>query len=757
LGYWLSQQGVNRGEQPLYFYALIQIPMYEYLPAVGAILALIIAIRRGFKGLVEYSQTHSQAVVPAESSEIAASPTAEEPVLEVGDGKSNGQPANGQLTAELNGTAGPADQVPVVGLLLFWAATSLVAFSVAGEKMPWLTVHITLPMILVSGWVYGYLIETTPWKRLAQHRFGLVLVLLPIFFFALLSLITSLTGAHPPFQGKELAQIQDTLTFLSAFVGVVGSLAGLMWLTRRWTGFELGRAFGLVLIALLAVQTIRTSIRSSYINYDTAKEYLVYAHAARGPKDVLADVEEISRRTVGGQNIAVAYDNDTLYPYWWYFRDYPNKVYFADKPTRDLRNDPVVIVGQDNYSKIEPILGNNYVYYQTMRLWWPNQDYFNLTWDRIKGALTNPGIRAGIWNIWLNADYTQYAKATNNANLTLTTWDPSNSMRVYIRKDLVSQIWKFGAVPAPVVADPYAKGTVQLSADQVIGTAGSGPAQFQYPHGIAVAPDGSLYVADSRNHRVQHLSADGKVLQTWGSFADLSKGAAPGGTFNEPWDVAVAADGSVFVADTWNNRIQKFTADGKFIKMWGTFGQAETPDAFWGPRGLAISADHHLFVTDTGNKRVVVFDLDGNPITSFGVSGSDPGQLNEPVGITVDVAGKVFIADTWNQRIQAFAPSSDGKTYTYLLQWDISGWLGQSLDNKPYLAVDKQGDVFATDPEGNRILEFDNQGKFIRAWGDVGSDEKSFNLAAAVAVDGQGNVWVTDANNNRVMHFTLPK
>jgi DNA-binding beta-propeller fold protein YncE len=357
----------------------------------------------------------------------------------------------------------------------------------------------------------------------------------------------------------------------------------------------------------------------------------------------------------------------------------------------------------------------------------------------------------------LNADYTQYAKATNNANLTLTTWDPSNSMRVYIRKDLVSQIWKFGAVPAPVVADPYAKGTVQLSADQVIGTAGSGPAQFQYPHGIAVAPDGSLYVADSRNHRVQHLSADGKVLQTWGSFADLSKGAAPGGTFNEPWDVAVAADGSVFVADTWNNRIQKFTADGKFIKMWGTFGQAETPDAFWGPRGLAISADHHLFVTDTGNKRVVVFDLDGNPITSFGVSGSDPGQLNEPVGITVDVAGKVFIADTWNQRIQAFAPSSDGKTYTYLLQWDISGWLGQSLDNKPYLAVDKQGDVFATDPEGNRILEFDNQGKFIRAWGDVGSDEKSFNLAAAVAVDGQGNVWVTDANNNRVMHFTLPK
>jgi predicted membrane-bound mannosyltransferase/DNA-binding beta-propeller fold protein YncE len=756
LGYWLSQQGVNRGEQPLYFYALIQIPMYEYLPAVGAILAFLYTLRGAVPRLVSFLRGLPSLAMesPVEGEEEI--PASAEALPEPGDGLPDGAPVLALTPADPPAALLPAEYPPVAPLLLYWAATSLLAFSVAGEKMPWLTVHITLPMILVSGWMFGHLIETTPWKRLFQHRFGLVLALLPVFFFALVSLVTSLTGAHPPFQGKELAQIEDTLTFLSAFAGVVGSLAGLMWLTRRWSGFELGRAFGLVFIALLAVQTVRTSIRSSYINYDTAKEYLVYAHAARGPKDALADVEEISRRTVGGQNIAVAYDNDTLYPFWWYFRDYPNKVYYADKPTHDLRNEPVVIVGQDNYDKVEPILGNNYVYYQTMRLWWPNQDYFNLTWDRIGAALTNPGIRAGIWNIWLNADYTQYAKATNNDKLTLTTWDPSNSMRVYIRKDIVSQIWKFGAVPAPLEVDPYAKGTVQLSADPVIGTAGSEAGQFQYPHGIAVAADGSLYVADSRNHRIQHLSADGKVLQIWGSFADISKGAAPGGTFNEPWDVAVAPDGSVFVADTWNNRIQKFSADGKFLKMWGVFGQAETPDAFWGPRGLAVSADR-LFVTDTGNKRVVVFDLDGNPITAFGENGSDPGQLNEPVGVAVDAAGKVYVADTWNQRIQAFAPSSDGKTYTYLLQWDISGWVGQSLDNKPYLAVDQQGNVFATDPEGNRVLEFDNQGKFIRAWGDIGSDAKSFNLAGAVAIDAQGNVWVTDANNNRIMRFTLPK
>ncbi len=758
LGYWLSQQGVDRGSQPWYFYAGIQIPMYEFLPAIGSVLAFVLALRHPRLAALR-GEPDEEPVAYAQVVEPDDGPVADPQAEDVLFAATNDDGAEVETQEEFEKPAEPASQVPVVMFLLFWAVTSLVAFSIAGEKMPWLTVHITLPMILVSGWGFEYLITTTPWKKLAQNRLGLTLLLLPVLFFSLVSLVSSLTGTRPPFQGKELAQLQDSLTFLSTVVGLVGSLAGILWLTRRWSAYEILRTGGMVVLLLLTVQTIRDSIRSSYINYDTAKEYLVYAHAARGPKDVLAEVEEISRRTVGGIDIKVAYDNDTLYPYWWYFRDYSNKVYYAAEPTRDLRNDPVVIVGEANYSKVEPLLGNNFVYYQTMRLWWPNQDYFGLNWERIKGALTSPGIRAGIWQIWLNADYAQYAAATNNQNLTMTTWQPSNTMRVYIRKDIVSEIWKYGAQPAPVQADPYEKGMLQLNADQVVGAAGSEPGQFQYPHGIAVAADGTIYVADARNHRIQHLSADGKVLQTWGTFADVSKGAesAPGGTFNEPWGIAVAPDGSVFVADTWNNRIQKFSADGKFIKMWGYFGQAEQPDAFWGPRGLAISPLGQLLVTDTGNKRVVVFDLDGNPITSFGENGSDVGQLNEPVGIAVDTSGKVYVADTWNQRIQVFEPAADGKSYAYLLNWEITGWYGESLDNKPFLAVDATGNVFATDPESNRILEFDSQGKFIRGWGDAGSGDNGFNLAAAVAVDAQGNVWVTDANNARIMHFTLPK
>ena len=153
------------------------------------------------------------------------------------------------------------------------------------------------------------------------------------------------------------------------------------------------------------------------------------------------------------------------------------------------------------------------------------------------------------------------------------------------------------------------------------------PGQFQAPREIALAPDGSLYVADSLNNRIQHLSPDGKVLQVWGTHADVAKGDAPGGTFNEPWGVAVGPDGSVYVADTWNYRIQKFTSDGKFLSMWGS-GPALGQDQFYGPRGLAVDSLGRLFVADTGNKRIVIYDANGNYLSEFGL----PGMPARPTG-----------------------------------------------------------------------------------------------------------------------------
>ena len=196
--------------------------------------------------------------------------------------------------------------------------------------------------------------------------------------------------------------------------------------------------------------------------------------------------------------------------------------------------------------------------------------------------------------------------------------------------------------------------------------------------------------------------------------------------------------------------MQKFTANGKFVKEWGIFGQGETPDSFYGPRGLAVDAEGRVYVSDTGNKRIVVFDANGNFITQFGSAGFDPGQFDEPVGVAVDKNGTVYVADTWNQRIQTFIPIESETELSFVpgKQWDVYGWFGQSLDNKPFIAVDDNLHVFITDPDGYRVQEFDNDGTLIRTWGDFGDTNSSFGLASGVAVDPDGNVWVTDGVYN---------
>jgi sugar lactone lactonase YvrE/4-amino-4-deoxy-L-arabinose transferase-like glycosyltransferase len=756
LGYWLAQQSVNRGDQPLYYYFLIQIPIYEFLPAIGSLIGIVLALMGRKKVADDIFPQENQMV---EDSEISPD------IDSAGESLPELSPEDIELpaTEESIPDQPPVEQpkpvyveAPTVGLLIFWVITSLLAYTVAGEKMPWLTVHITLPMILLTGWAVGYLVDTTDWATLRNKKGWLAVALLLVFIPALVSTFRIWLGVNPPFEGKSLEQLAATSGFIIALLAAIASGIGLVLVTKDWSPRLVIRTFGLVFLGFLAVLTARAAWMASYINYDLAKEYLVYAHCAPGDKIALEQITDISKRLTGGLDIVVAYDDKTTYPFWWYLRNFPNQRYFGNAPTRDLRDAPLILVGQDNFGKIEPVVGQAYDMFEYNRIWWPNMDYFNLDKERILYALTDPQMREAIFQIWLNRDYTLYGQLTNK-NMSLQNWSPAEKFRLYIRKDIVAQLWDYGstAVTAPIQADPYEGKQISINADQSFGTAGSEPGQFQTPRDLALAPDGSLYVADTFNNRIQHLAADGSVLQVWGSFADISKGTAPGGTFFEPWGIAVGADGSVYVADTWNHRIQKFTSDGKFVNMWGYFGQADTPFAIWGPRDIAIDANNHIYITDTGNKRVVIYDENGNYINQFGSLGLEPGQFDEPVGVAVDKDGVVYITDTWNQRIQAMTPDSSGN-YIPLTNWEIVAWYGQSLDNKPFLAVDDSGNLYTTDPEGYRVLHFTTTGTFINYFGDYGSGPNQFNLPTGIITDGKGGVWIADAGNNRILHFTLP-
>ncbi len=726
LGYWLEQQGVERGSQPWYYYALLQVPIYEFLPALGSVLALIFGAK-----LLPY-----------------------QPVNETdGDqGDENSFNTDTSIHKEK-----PSIQVTTLVLLGYWSITSLTAYTVAGEKMPWLTVHIAWPMILLTAWFLGRLIDTTDWTAFRTQRGILVVLLLPIFFISTSAALGSMLGPNPPFQGKELNQLQATSTFITALITALASGWGISYLVRPWASGQLVRVITLATFGLLGILTMRSAIRAAYINYDNATEFLVYAHMARGPKEALEQIEEISRRTTDGLALRVGYDDETTYPYWWYLRNFTNKDYFAANPTRAQRDAVAILVGSGNYGKIEPIVGQAYNKFEYVRIWWPNQDYFGLTLERVVNALRDPQMRTALFQIWMNRDYTLYAQLKNQ-DMSLPNWQPSQKFRLYIRKDVIAQLWNYGVGPAAetIVADPYEGKGQSLVADAIIAGPGNEPGQLQRQRDLVVAPDGSIYVADTENHRIQHFAPDGTVLHSWGGYGASSDVAvAPEGTFNEPWGIGLGPDGSLYVADTWNHRIQKFTPEGEFIATWG-FGISQTDDpyGFYGPRDVAVSSEGRVFVTDTGNKRIVVYDEDGQYLTQFGEAGFSPGQFDEPVGITVDAAGDVYVADTWNQRIQVFMDSGDG-VYLPKNSWDIVGWYGQNLDNKPYITVDNNGRLFAADPEGYRILAFNPQGEFQYYWGDYSTGPDGFGLAGSVAIDPDGNAWVSDTGNSRLMHFDL--
>lgn len=740
LGYWLEQQGVQRGSQPWYYYVLVTIPLYEFLPALASLLALYLGLKRA--------------------------PAVEDPTPESVQEQDN--------------------RTNMVSLLGWWTLTSVVAFTVAGEKMPWLTFHMALPMVLWGGWAVGTLIDSIDWEELRRRNAALVLSLLAVFILSIVGIFISLLGSPRPFEGQELTQLQATTSFIFAVVGAIASLFGLFRLLDNWDFKQALYLNTLIIFGILAVLTVRASVRANYLKYDSAEEYLVYAHSFTGVKDVLRQVDELSEKTVGGRDIVVAYDDDTSWPMSWYMRDYPNARFYGAQPDRSLREVPAIIVGDNNFAKMEPIVSDLYFRYDYIRMVWPNQDYFNLItarpdptqpfdeaypctglmsgfkllrsydFSRVCSAMNDPQMRMAIFNIWLSRDYKLYGEITNSKGINENSWEPSDRMRLYIRKDVADQVWNYGikTVQKPK-EDPYIKGVITLPANLVFGTQGTEPGQFNAPRGIAFAADGSLYVADSRNHRIQHLSADGQVIKVWGTFADQSAGNAPIGTFNEPWGVAVGPDGNVYVTDTWNHRVQKFSADGTPIKMWGVFGTTETPGALYGPRGIAVDSQGKVYVADTGNKRIVVFDSNGAILTQFGTEGFDAGQFSEPVDVKVDAEGKVYVTDTWNQRVQVLE-STDGVNYTSIKQWPISGWLSQSLDNKPYIALAPNGHVFVTDPEGYRVIEFDGEGQFVQVWGEFGADNANFGLPSGIAVDAEGNAWVTDAGNNRVMRFSVP-
>jgi sugar lactone lactonase YvrE len=200
------------------------------------------------------------------------------------------------------------------------------------------------------------------------------------------------------------------------------------------------------------------------------------------------------------------------------------------------------------------------------------------------------------------------------------------------------------------------------------GKTGTGAGEFDMPGGVAIAPDGRVYVADQTNRRVQVFDPAGKFLLEWGEYG--TKPGQFGGNVvrtsrvGGPQFLALDSAGHVYTTEASVGRVQVFTREGKFLRAWGDngtgpggFGGAFKPFKanLRGPIALCIDAQDRVWVSSVGG-RVQQFTRDGKFLRALGTEqGSKPGQFLAPHGVAVDRRGHLYVVDAYNHRIQKFA------------------------------------------------------------------------------------------------------
>lgn len=276
------------------------------------------------------------------------------------------------------------------------------------------------------------------------------------------------------------------------------------------------------------------------------------------------------------------------------------------------------------------------------------------------------------------------------------------------------------------------------TAAMTLGAPGTGNGQLSYPAGIALDPQGTVWVSDG--NRIQAFTRSGAYVTKFGSEGSGN------GQLKEA-SALVVRNGQIWVADTGNHRIQVFNSQGEYVKQIGTKGTA--PGQFTRPEGLAFDNQGNLWVADTGNARLQQFTGTGVFMKTVGSKGAGHGQFGEPTGIAVTSTGMLWVVDTLNNRIASYLNGFAGP------QFGVKGsGPGQFLAPSS-VAVDKEGRLVIADSGNGRIQVLSGSGTFIEQMGSPGTGAAQLNLtrSTSLAVEPDGGIWVTDSGNHRVQKW----
>ena len=274
-----------------------------------------------------------------------------------------------------------------------------------------------------------------------------------------------------------------------------------------------------------------------------------------------------------------------------------------------------------------------------------------------------------------------------------------------------------------------------------IGSEGVGKGQFKYVEDLAFSKDGHLLATDGSHAWVQVFDkTTGEFLTRFGGQGDDDH------NLDKPEGIAVDPDGNVFVGDYNTGFIKKYDPSYRWLLTFSQYGSEP------GQNMKSEFMDIHngkLYLPDIGNHRINVFDLSGQPLFDFGGKGAAPGKMNTPEAAKFNGDGKLYISDLRNDRIQVF--DGDGKL---LSVWGRSGANESELKSPAGLAFDAHDNVYVTEIGNNRVQVFDKNGKFLTMWGKKGSGTGEFGNLHGVLIDkATGYVYVADTANNRIQVF----
>lgn len=591
LTYWQVQQGVERGSQP-WFYYLLTLGLYEQIALLFGIAgAVLCVLRRSFFRT----------------------------------------------------------------FLVWWAVMAYGMYSWAGEKMPWLTIHIALPLILLAGLFLG-----TVWSRfslrprVAWLSLFLVLLILEIHSAFALSYVD---GANPTEMLVYVQTAQD-----------VKNVSDEIQKMPEWPNVTVG----------LDDTDVGGWPFTWYLRDDPrVTESSTFSGPVCGGQycQVLLMLQPTYQSY--GAKLASRYVVQQYRWNWWFPEDY--KTWFPD-------HWGAFFSGSGNVSDLVGTRTD----WQHIWNWMLYRDPFGTRGARLLYVLVRRDLVPGA----------KYFKTPAGQAPTGPTQVSARSLpyalaaRVHGGK---TALYGPRGVAADRRGNVYVADTlnhriaVYDSSGRFVrawGSVGTGPGQFaarDSPQGVAVGPDNLIYVADTWNQRIEVFRTDGRFVRQWGG-GPIGSGQ---GQFYGPRSVAVAPSGNVFVADTGNERVEEFSSSGAYIRSFGTRGAAV--GQFDEPSSVALDARGNVYVADFWNQRIQVFSPRGTYIRSWPVTDWSPQSYDEPYLAVDNAQDRIVASDPQQQQVLA-----------YSLKGQLLGKISSPQLTMPIGVAVLPGDVVAvTDPDAN--------------------------------------------------------